>query len=439
MYSKKASSLLASVKASIGDRIRIIREGKQYEGLVMPRIEVGDQNCIVIKLDSGYNVGIDASTIKKISLIEKAKEKKKEAKPEDVKPSEQDIVILGCGGTIASKVEYKTGAVYPAITPEELISLVPQLQKKRIRSRTLFSLFSEDMAPKHWQLIAKEIEKEYKRGAKGIILMHGTDTMHYTAAALSFMIKTPIPIVLVGAQRSSDRGSSDNQMNLSAAIAAAETDIAEVMVCMHASTSDDFCHLHRGTKVRKLHTSRRDAFQSVNVKPLAKVFNETGKIELLNESYNKRNSSKLEIDTRINPNVGLIYTYPGIKNEFVKSLSKFYEGVVIAGTGLGHVPTNPFNDPLGSSILPAIKNLAKEEIPMIMAPQTIFGRLNMNIYSSGRALLLAGVIGNYCDWTPETATVKLMIALGRYKKIDDVKKFMLTNVAGEISERSEVI
>jgi glutamyl-tRNA(Gln) amidotransferase subunit D len=286
------------------------------------------------------------------------------------------------------------------------------------------------MTTANWQQIAKEVEKEYKRGAKGIVLMHGTDTMHYTSAALSFMVKTPVPVVLVGAQRSSDRGSSDNKMNLLSAVIAAESDIAEVSVCMHASMNDDFCHLHRGTKVRKLHTSRRDAFQSVNVRPLARISPEDGKIETLDGSYKKRSQGKLEIDPRINPNVGSIYTYPGISTSFIEKLGDQFDGVVIAGTGLGHVP---------KTIRPAVKELIENGIPVVIAPQTIFGRLNLNVYTAGRELLETGVIGNYCDWTPETATVKLMIALGRYKKMEDIREFMQTNIAGEISARSEVI
>jgi len=437
LYSKEATKLINSAKASVGDRIRIVKDGKQYEGLLMPRIEVGDPNCIVIKLDSGYNFGIDASAIKRITLLEKAKAKgkKKRTSGKEPKPTENDIAILGCGGTIASRIEYKTGAVYPAITSEELIESFPQLAKKHIRSRTILSLFSEDLTPKHWQFIAKEVEKEQKEGAKGILLMHGTDTMHYTSAALSFMLKTPIPVVLVGAQRSSDRGSSDNRMNLLSAVAAAESDIAEVSVCMHGSMNDDFCYLHRGTKVRKFHTSRRDAFQSVNVRPLAKIFTDPDpgkneKIEILTKDYNKRNEGKLEIDTRLNPNVALIHVFPGIPSKFIETIGSEFDGIVIAGTGLGHVP---------NEIIPTIKKLVNKGIPIVMTPQTIFGRVNMNVYSTGRELLRAGVIGNYCDYLPEVAMVKLMVALGRYRKIDDIRGFMSKNVAGEISERSEIL
>ena len=450
MYSDQISRELKKSKVEIGDKIRVEIKKGICEGLLMPRIELGDTNCIVLKLDNGYNIGINFGEIKTIKLLERKneaavnKEKKKEKKEEREekekarKETKNDIVILGCGGTIASKIEYRTGAVYPAITPEELIASFPELKNKNLRSKLLFQLFSEDMAPTHWQLIADEVGKEIKKGCKGVVLTHGTDTMHYTSAALSFMLKTPVPVVLVGAQRSSDRGSSDNWMNLNSAVLAAESDIAEVSVCMHGSTNDDFCYLNPGTKCRKLHTSRRDAFKTVGRKPIARIWPEKNWVEILSNDYKRRNSMNLEVDTKIDPNVALIYTYPGIKPKFIEKLADFYNGVVIAGTGLGHVPTNPFNDPKRNSILPAIKSLIERDIPVVIAPQTIFGRINMNIYACGRALLETGVIGNYCDWLPEVALVKLMHVLGHEKSLEKIKEKMLTNVAGEITERTEI-
>lgn len=435
MYSEKVQKKLEEAKTSIGDTILVETEKEKYEGILMPRIELGDTDCIVIKLSNGYNIGVNCDKVKRIRLIKKKRETKEE-KRERKKETEEDIVILGCGGTIASKVEYKTGAVYPSMTPEDLVLSFPQLKGEKIRTRILFQLLSEDMSPAHWQIIAEEIAKEIKKGARGIILLQGTDMMHYTSAALSFMIKAPIPIVLVGAQRSGDRGSSDNLANLMSAIMLAKSDIAEVGICMHGSINDDFCYFHPGVKVRKMHTSRRDAFQTINRKPIAKVWWEENKIEILSQ-YKKRNSVSLEVDTKINPNVALIYTYPGIKSKFIEKLSDF-DGVVIAATGLGHVPSNILNDPRSESIIPSLKNLIERNISVVIAPQTIFGRINTNVYAAGRKLSEIGVIGNYCDWTPETALVKLMFVLGHTKDMKKIKEFMLTNIAGEISERSEI-
>lgn len=440
MYSIEIELLLKSKKIKVGDRTRLVKGKLLYEGILMPRIGLGDPSTIVIKLDNGYNIGIKFDKTVKLKLLKKGKPIKFRPAKLTVKkdPTKATVSILGCGGTIASRIEYTTGAVYPAFSPADLLLSFPELKDiANIKGRKLFDLLSEDLTPSHWQIIAREIEKEIKSKADGIILMHGTDTIHYTSAALSFMLQNlPVPVVLVGAQRSSDRGSSDNLVNLVSAVTAAKSDIAEVMVCMHGSMSDDFCYLHQGTKVRKLHTSRRDAFQSVNVLPYAKIFYPEKRIEYLRTDYNKREKRAVKIDDKLNPNVCLINIYPGIKPEFIDSLSKFYEGIVIAGTGLGHVPSNPFNDKFTRSLIPNLKNLIDSGIPVVIAPQTIFGRLDMNVYTAGRMLEEIGVIGNYCDWLPETALIKLMFVLGHTKDMKKMKEMMLTNLAGEIGKRS---
>jgi glutamyl-tRNA(Gln) amidotransferase subunit D len=422
----------------VGDKIRV----DSIEGILMPRTELVESDVIVLKMNNGYNIGIKFRDDLKIELIEKKKEQKLEnQKNKEFDPSKPTVSILACGGTIASKVEYKTGAVFPSFSPEELIESFPEIGEiANIKSRKLFDLFSEDMQPEHWKVIAQEVAKEIESGVDGVVLMHGTDTMHYTSAALSFMLQDlPVPVVLVGAQRSSDRGSSDNRINLvSAVLFAAKGEIAEVVVCMHESSNDDYCAIHRGTKVRKMHTSRRDAFKSINISPLARVNYFERRIEYLTTSFKKRDKSrKLKLDTSINPNVGVFYFHPGSKPEFLREMSKFYEGIVIAATGLGHIGVNPGNDKLAKNFLSVIKELIEKGIPIVFAPQTIYGRLNMNVYSTGRILENAGVIGSLCDWTIETALVKLMLVLGHTKDMDEIKKMMLTNIAGEISERIE--
>lgn len=129
------------------------------------------------------------------------------------------------------------------------------------------------MKPKHWIKIAHEVAKSLNSGDSGVVVAHGTDTMGYTAAALSFMLRDlGKPVILVGAQRSSDRPSSDAAMNLICSVRMSTSDVAEVMVVMHGETGDTYCLAHRGTKVRKMHTSRRDAFRSINDVPIAKVW-----------------------------------------------------------------------------------------------------------------------------------------------------------------------
>jgi len=443
VYSQEIESLLKSKKIKVGDRVRIFKKGNKYEGLLMPRIELGDSSSIVIKLDNGYNTGIKFEKGDKIKLLKKGRAIKfRSARIRLVKDTHKPTVsILGAGGTIASRIEYKTGAVFPAFSPADLLLSFPELKEiTNIKGRKLFDLFSEDISPLHWQIIAKEVAKEMKKKIDGIVLMHGTDTMHYTSAALSFMLQNlPVPVVLVGAQRSSDRGSSDNAINLlSSVLTAAQSDVAEVTVCMHGNMSDDFCYVHSGVKVRKMHTSRRDTFRSINVLPYAKVWYSERKIEYLREDFRRRGKGKVKLDDKINPNVGLIHAHPGIKPEFVENLSNFYDGVVIAGTGLGHVPTNPRGDKFVKGLIPSLKRLIDSGIPVVIAPQTIYGRLQMNVYETGRLLNRTGVIGHNCDWTPETALVKLMFVLGKTKNMEKIRELMLTNMIGEISERSEV-
>ena len=441
MYSFEVDSFLKSKKAGVGDRIKIIKGKNVYEGLLMPRIELGDPSSIVIKLDNGYNVGIKHEKGLQLSLVKKGKPLT--YKPNEIKALKDSkkptVSILGCGGTIVSRVEYTTGAVSPAFSPGDLLKNFPELNEiANIDSRKLFDLLSEDIGPSHWQVIAREVEKEVKRKVDGVVLMHGTDTLHYTSAALSFMLQNlPIPVVLVGAQRSSDRGSSDNLVNLvCSTLTAAKSDIAQVVVCMHGNMSDEFCFVHQGTKVRKLHTSRRDAFKSVNVLPFARVWYSEKRIEYLRNDFEKRNEGKFILDDKINPNVGLIHFHPGIKPEFVDGLADYYDGIVIEASGLGHVSTSSIDDKT-KPILPSLKNLIDSGIPVVFAPQTIFGRLDLNVYAPGRKIQNIGVIGHELDMTPETALVKLMFVLGHTKEMGKVKEMMYTNIAGEISKRTD--
>ena len=437
MYSTSLEKLLKKDSIQIGDRIIVDSDKGKFEGLLMPRTYESD--IIVLKLDNGYNIGLSSKNVK-IKLLAKAMKKIQTTNSEKPEIGGGEIAILGCGGTIASKVEYKTGAVYPAISPQELKLAFPALNKiAPIHAKQIFSLFSEDMTVKHWQIIADTIVKEIKEGVRGVVLMHGTDVMHYTAAAISFMLQNlPVPIVFVGAQRSSDRPSSDNELNLLNAVFAARQDFAEVGVCMHASTNDDSCYLHRGVRVRKMHTSRRDAFKSINSLPIARVDYRNNIFEILTGTKKRASAANLKVDTRMSDNTAIVYFYPGMKPTFLKKLHD-YDGIVLVGTGMGHVATNPFNDKNAESLLPAIKDLIASGIPVVMAPQTIYGRLDMKVYTAGRLLTDAGVIGDGCDWLPEVAYAKLSWILGHTKNMKKVREELLTNMVGELSERSLMV
>ena len=456
MYSEFLRRWLSDADIDVYDRIEVIREGAVYTGLLMPRPETGDPDCLVIKLSNGYNIGIRISKEDvengsvRIRLIEKFSgehrtpgkrtTKEKGSQHSGLKKREGKVYVLGAGGTISSHVEYLTGAVHPAMSEEELLATYPEISEiANIHAETVFSVLSEDMTPSHWSVLAGKVRDAIEDGARGVVITHGTDTMHYTSAALSFMLQNlPVPVILTGAQRSSDRGSSDARLNLLASLIVAKSDFGEVGVCMHANISDNFAYVHRGTKVRKMHTSRRDAFKSVNMLPVLRVDPWSRTIEPLNPYRKTDPKTSLKFDNRVNDNVAMVYIHPGIKPRMFSALSE-YDGIVLVGTGLGHVSTNPFNDKLSVPVIKEIRELIDSGIPVVMSSQTIYGRLNLNVYTAGRQLKEAGVIGHLCDWTPETAYAKLCWVLGHTKDMETVKREMETNMVGEISERSIVL
>jgi glutamyl-tRNA(Gln) amidotransferase subunit D len=414
-----------------GERIRVLWKGKMIEGVVMPQT---NSERIVLKLDSGYNVGLERKNVEKIERI--GKEKMSRPKEKKTEGKKGEIRILGCGGTIASKIEYRSGAVYPLLSAEELKFAFPEIDEiATIDTRNVFSVLSEDMNQEHWGVMAEEIKKEIEDGAKGVVVLHGTDTMAYSCSAMAFALQNlPVPVVFTGAQRSADRPSSDSRTNLLNAIFTAKQDVGEVVLVMHATSSDDFGFVHRGVKVRKMHTSRRDAFRSINIPPLAKVDYRTGKFEKIFE-YKKRSTGGLRFDNRFSDEVALVYFYPGMKPELLDPLFK-YRGVVIVGTGLGHVSANPFNEKMGRPVIGKIRELIDSDVVVVMASQCISGRINMNVYTTGRVVMESGVIGHLADWTAESAFVKLCWVLGHERNAKKAKEEMMKNLVGEISERS---
>jgi glutamyl-tRNA(Gln) amidotransferase subunit D len=342
------------------------------------------------------------------------------------------ISILHTGGTIASKVDKETGGVSAKFSEKDMLKLYPEIKTiANINSRLVANMFSEDMNFNHYNLLAEEIQKEIKKGTEGIVITHGTDTLHYTSAALAFILENlPIPVILVGAQRSSDRGSSDATLNLLCALNfIAQTSFQGVAICMHETMDDNACLILPGTKSRKIHSSRRDAFKSINTKPIARVTKQgnVGFIEKINKVENKKLELKL-FDPKIK--VGILKTHPNLSVEEVKFYSKF-DGLIIEGTGLGHLPINKIDKFTNEDVLNEIKKL---KIPIVMTSQCIFGRINMNVYSTGRKLLDANVLGNELDMTTETAFIKLAWLLSNHK--EEIPSLIKQNLRGEISSRT---
>ncbi len=430
-YRGPVGKLLESSGISVGDTIKIEKKDILYEGMLLDRSEDADDQHLVLKLDNGYNMGVNIMGAS-LKLIQPGEKPKLELKPLEIKknPALKEVSIISTGGTVTSIIDYKSGAVHPAYTAQDLLTTNPELLDiANIKSKAMASILSENMNPDYWVKSAQAIFDEINEGSYGVVLAHGTDTMHYTAAALSFMLETPVPVIITGAQRSSDRPSSDAFLNLMNSVGAALSNLAEVMVCMHASLDNSSCYLHRGTKVRKMHTSRRDTFRSINSSPLATI--KDGQVEILRDEqkYKVRDSRELKLNDTIESDVALIKSFPGLDGEIIDyHLDKGYKGIVLEGTGLGHTPDH---------LLPALERAADYQVPVIMTSQCLYGKVNMNVYSTGRRLLSAGIIPGE-DMLPETAYVKLCWTLGQTEKLEEVKKIMTTNLAGEIEEKSSL-
>ncbi len=448
MYSPEIRKVLQKKKIKIGDHVLVEKSGKRYEGLLMPKPEFGDPETIVIKLDNGYNIGFSLKGLKisKTNRALKAVEEeaeyelgrtRKELLETRFSPKKPKVSLISTGGTIISRVDYRTGGVYAVENPGELLHNVPELADiVNMKMMNPLNKMSEDFGPEDWISLARYVAKELNSGKRGVIITHGTDTLHYTSAALSFFLRNlHKPVIFVGAQRSSDRGSSDAGMNLVCASHVAVSDIGEVGICMHGDTSDKFCYFIRGTKARKMHTTRRDAFRSVNEPPIAKVFPD-GKIEITNKNFRKRNDrEKVRPDTRIDENVALIKVYPGSNPKVVDfHVKNGVKGFVIEGTGMGHVPTEVSKKPWTG----VIKKYSEEGIPFVITSQTIYGRVNPYVYTNLRKLFIESRAIPGEDMLSETAYVKLMWVLGHTKKFEKVREMMLTNYAGEITPRTEV-
>jgi len=412
--------------------IRFRYKNEILEGVVMPPYVFTDPDIIVVKLKNGYNIGVLYSEIKDLEIIEMKKPEASSISSEKIVQRKDlpKIIVVGTGGTIASKIEYETGAVKPSTSVDELIEAIPEvLDIAYIESETLFSILSENMRPEYWEIIAERIYNYMRDEAyKGVIVTHGTDTMSFTASAIAFAIQRKnIPIVFVGSQRSSDRPSSDAALNfIGAVITAVKAPFAESVIAMHHETSDTKIAVSRGVKTRKMHTSRRDTFRSINSRPLALVDPFKKDMELIEKEYIPRSKEEPILMNGFDKKVALIYSYPGIDPEILEFLiEKKYRGIVIAGTGFGHVP---------EYMIPVIRKAINNNIAVAVTSQTLYGRVNLSVYQTGREMLRAGVIP--CeDMLPETAYVKLSWTLYRTDNIESVRKIMLTNYVYEMNPR----
>ena len=422
-YNGSSLLFLKTNEILVGDSVKVFAD-ITYSGIVMPRYEHSDDKHIVLKLKSGYNIGLEIEKIEKIEKnphVEKNIQQNKEIQKNQSLPS---ILLLSTGGTIASKIDYRTGAVTPVLTAEELNSSVPELAKiANIDTKVLFSEYSENIMPEHWLKIAETIKEYSKSDYSGIIIAHGTDTMHYTSSYLSFSLAGfTIPIVLVGSQRSSDRASSDAALNLIGATKfLTECKTNGIYIAMHQDENDETIACHIGTRVRKNHTSKRGAFQTVGDDPAFLIVN--------NEIHNNMKTNfftikEFEPKITINEKVALVKYHPGYDPLLLKNIiDSNYKAIIFEGTGLGHV---------GENMYPMVKMANQKGIFMGMTSQCIDGKVRMTVYESGRDLLDLGIIPLE-NMIPEIALVKAMWVTGNTENRDEIKEIMLRKIASEFS------
>lgn len=416
-----------------GDFVKVEKDGVFYEGHVIP----GDAGYITLKMvGGGYIAGflendVQVTLLPPVSTPPEAPKQvvRNTAKGAgiQIEPSGKKITVITTGGTIATYLNSDTRTVRPSFTGEDLLLEVPELEGfADFKVRDVFSLLSENMKPSHWKELAQVIYDEIKAGADGIIVTHGTDTMTYSAAAVAYMIETPVPIVFTGAQRSPDRPSSDNHMNLMCAARAAAGDIAEVLIVMHGSVSDDFCALHRAVKARKMHTSRRDAFKSVNMFPIAEMDYFTGALTFLSEfaSCAKRGENALKITPVLEEKCAVVKFVPGADpGIFEYYIEKGYKGLILEGVGLGHV---------SEDWIASLQKAADKKIPVVVTSQCINGATALGTYETGLAMTEAGVV-EAADQLTESVLVKLMWLLGQGFEYEKVKELISTEMKGDMS------
>jgi glutamyl-tRNA(Gln) amidotransferase subunit D len=403
---------------SSGDRVRCTFAEKMLEGTYITERD----GMAVVKLDSGYNMGVPFPAC---TLVEHLPLTPVKGAAVVQDPSLPPLSIVSTGGTIASRIDYRTGAVTSQFDADDILRAIPGLEKiANFRTRVLYTILSENMTPQIWQELARAVYEEIRQGAKGVIVTHGTDTMAYSAAALSFMLDTPVPVIFVGSQRSADRPSSDNVMNALCSASAAVSPLGEVAVMMHETSSDDCCAIHRGTRVRKMHSSRRDAFRSLAIPPIGLVEYPSLDVTLSRDAVCRRETEPALHDA-LEERCGLLYFYPGMPAGVLDAFPGM-KGLVIAGSGLGHTST---------ALIPGIRELIDGGTTVVMTTQCLFGRVCDRVYDTGRDLLRAGVIEGE-DMLPETALVKMMWVLAHEQDPEKAAALMVQDLKGELSRRS---
>ena len=419
----------------------------EHEGLALP---AAGPKLITLKLANGYNVSYPESYVESVEILDEVEISEEEAPT----PIEQDgnlplVHLIHTGGTIASKVDYATGAVTARFEPDELLQSVPELRSvARLRVVKLGNMFSDDIRPRHWNRMLKATEAAFAEGAVGVVITHGTDTLHLSAAAMGYGWagnggRPPGRIVLTGSQRSPDRGSSDAAENLVAAVHWAAhgpepTGYRDAsVVVMHSESSDGKCAVLPGIACRKYHSSRRDAFKAINQGPLAWINNDgTGpSIEMAeHEPADARVEAISPMMFNEDARIAQFIADPHLDPNLVMlAIKDGFDAIVMHGSGLGHLPiSDPQEDsPENTKLRLMLEDHCSNGGVVVVVAQTIHGPMNMNVYAKGREQQNMGIIGHGSLCPPGSALVKLHHLLSRGGGQETVGSNWVEDLCGE--------
>ncbi len=327
------------------------------------------------------------------------------------------VLLLTTGGTI-TMLKNTNGALQPCEDAASLIKAIPELSSlAEIEILPIVNIDSSNFTPSEWLKIAKAIFQRMK-DFDGFVVAHGTDTMCYTSAALSFMLQElNKPIVITGAQVPLEEIGSDGRSNLINAVRVAISNLAEVVIVFGSQ-------IIRGTRAKKVSAFDMQAFVSVNENPLGTI----GLSIKYDDSAHFRSKKKPLLRAFLKDDIAMIPVYPGIKPQIIDYLAQSHSGIVIEGYGAGNLPTDD-----NINIIPAIKSAIERNVPVVVCTQCILGSTEMELYQVGRAALDVGAIPAM-DMTPETTMVKLMWVLGQTDDLQSIDSMMQKSFVGELHE-----
>ena len=323
------------------------------------------------------------------------------------------ILLIHTGGTIGMIKDKDSGVLKPDSFYNSVSKIIPELSNiADIKTEIPFLVDSSELNSKHWGMIADLIGK-YVETVDGVVITHGTDTLTYTASALSFMLQNlPIPVVLTGAQKPLSELRTDAKSNLINAIELATCGVNEVSIFF-----DD--KLMRGNRTIKKHINHFDAFDSPNYPLLGKVGID---IEIYGDYLLKKNGI-FHIFNKFDHSIAIFKTFPGCSTEYFTP-NKDIRAIVLIAYGAGNIPLKD-ND-----LYDKVKKWINEGKIVALLSETKAGKVDTSLYESGNKLLEAGVIHSK-DMTFEAVVTKLMFLLGQYKDVKSIKKYFNKSLAGE--------